>query len=234
MRLTLLESDRTVLRSAEWAALSIVAHATLVWLGVSLTQGGSQLPADEREARVFFLLPPDRVDAPMRQLDIIRLGRAGADIQGGGHLALPGLSLTPGKHSPGDRRMGEKHGIRGEVPFGPPAFLTDSAFSVLDVDQVVERYEGTAAPIYPKELVASGAEGQVQASYVVDAAGRVDTTTITVLQSDHPLFTASVRTALGEMRFRPAKRGGHTVRQLVQQRFRFRIMSSSQASDPTS
>jgi hypothetical protein len=63
----------------------------------------------------------------------------------------------------------------------------------------------------------------VQATYVVDATGRVDTTTIQVLQSDNPRFTESVRTALGEMRFRPAKKGGRTVRQLVEQRFNFRI-----------
>ena len=40
---------------------------------------------------------------------------------------------------------------------------------------------------------------------------------------DHPRFTESVRTALADARFRPAKRGGHTVRQLVQQRFRFKL-----------
>jgi hypothetical protein len=44
-----------------------------------------------------------------------------------------------------------------------------------------------------------------------------------VLQSDDPLFTQSVLTALSEMRFRPAKKGGRSVRQLVEQRFRFRI-----------
>jgi hypothetical protein len=32
-----------------------------------------------------------------------------------------------------------------------------------------------------------------------------------------------VRTALGEARFRPAKRLGKTVRQLVQQRFSFKL-----------
>jgi hypothetical protein len=57
----------------------------------------------------------------------------------------------------------------------------------------------------------------------VDTTGRVDTTTIQVMQSDDPRFTESVRTALGETRFRPAKRAGKAVRQLVQQRFRFKL-----------
>jgi hypothetical protein len=64
----------------------------------------------------------------------------------------------------------------------------------------------------------------VQAIYVVDTIGRVDTTTIQVVHSDDPRFTASVRTALGQMRFRPAQRAGKTVPQLVEQKFRFKIV----------
>jgi TonB family protein len=101
--------------------------------------------------------------------------------------------------------------------------IPDTIFSVLEVDETVERYEGSAAPAYPPDLLAVGAEGMVQATYVVDTAGRVDTATIQVLHSDDPRFAESVRTALGLMRFRPATRGGKSVRQLVEQRFRFRI-----------
>jgi hypothetical protein len=67
----------------------------------------------------------------------------------------------------------------------------------------------------------------VQAVYVVDTTGQVDTITIQVVRSDDPRFTASVRTALGQMRFRPAKRSGKTVRQLVEQKFRFKIVPAS-------
>jgi TonB family protein len=88
---------------------------------------------------------------------------------------------------------------------------------------MVERYESSAAPVYPPELSARGKEGKVDATYVVDTIGRVDTSTIQVLQSDDPRFTESVRTALGEARFRPAKRAGQPVRQLVQQRFSFKL-----------
>ena len=72
-------------------------------------------------------------------------------------------------------------------------------------------------------MSAQGKEGKVDATYVVDTIGRVDTTTIQVRQSDHPLFSESVRTALGEALFRPAKRAGKPVRQLVQQRFNFKL-----------
>jgi TonB family protein len=235
MRLTLLESDRSFLRSAECASLSILAHAGLVWLAVAMTEGGSQFPTDEREARVFFLLPPDRVDTPLRQTDVIQLGKLGGDFAGGTELTGPGdgRSLAGSAHLA--RRLGRRSHARGTVPFGPPPALSlDTAFSVLEVDEAVERYEGSAAPIYPRDLIALGTEGQVQATYVVDSTGRVDTTTIQVLQSDDPRFTESVRTALGGMRFRPAKRAGKAVRQLVQQRFRFQILPSSQTADRNS
>jgi protein TonB len=99
---------------------------------------------------------------------------------------------------------------------------------------MVERYESSAAPVYPPELSAKGKEGKVEAEYVVDATGRVDTTTIRVMASDHPLFTASVRESLGEARFRPAKRAGKAVRQLVQQRFRFKVAPASGVANQSS
>ncbi|HUR93361.1 MAG TPA: TonB family protein [Gemmatimonadales bacterium] len=224
MRLTLLESDRSFLRSAECASLSILAHIGLAWLAVGATEGGRLMPTDEREARVFFLLPPDRVAAPMRQIEILQLGAIGGAFEGGTTRTGLGAGLNVEATSKGTRRYGERSRTRGEVPFGPPPTLRlDTAFSVLEVDKMVERYEGGAAPVYPPDLIALGTEGQVRASYVVDTLGRVDTATIQVMLSDDPRFTESVRVALGAMRFRPAKRAGRSVRQLVEQSFRFRI-----------
>ena len=228
MRPTLLESGRKFFQSAECAFISILAHAVLVWFAVGLTGGGARIPTNEREARVFFLLPPDRVDIRSRQTEIIQYGNLGGDVEDGKHLLKPDggwLSLAPAHGARGRR---DRTGARGQLPFGPPSrFIPDTAFSVLEVDEMVERYESSAAPIYPRDLAAIGAEGQVQAIYVVDTTGLVDTITIRVVRSDDPRFTASVRTALGQMRFRPAKRAGKAVRQLVEQKFRFKIVSPS-------
>jgi TonB family protein len=214
--------------------VSIVAHAVLVWYAVSSTDAGRQIPTDEREARVFFLLPPDRVDARERQFEIIQLGKLGGDIEDGRHLLKPDggwLSLKPAHGARGKR---DRSGARGRLPFGPASrYVPDTAFSVLEVDEIV-RYESSAAPIYPKDLLATGTQGSVQAIYVVDSTGRVDTTTIEVVRSDDPRFTASVRTALGSMRFTPAKRAGKTVRQLVEQKFNFKIVPQSRMVEQVS
>jgi TonB family protein len=228
MHLTLLESDRSFLRSAECASLSILAHAGLVWLALGVTAGGRQLPADEREARAFFLLPPDRVQAPLGQLDVIRWEAVGGALDGGTRLTGAGDGVLGRPAGSGTARPGARSYARGDLPFGPPARLFDTTFTVFEVDATVERYEGSGAPAYPSDLAEAGVEGLVRATYVVDATGRVDTTTIRIMSSDHPRFTTSVQTALGEMRFRPAKRRGQPVRQLVEQRFRFQIGRSAQ------
>jgi hypothetical protein len=235
MRPTLLESDRSFLKAAECAFASILAHAWLVWFAVGLTQDGRQIPSDEREARVFFLLPPDRVDVRVRQTETIQWGKLGGDLEDGMHLTQPGEGRRIREPAYGARRWGERSGARGELPFGPTLpFVPDTVFSVLEVDEMVERYEGSAAPVYPHDLLAMGAEGLVQAIYVVDTTGWVDTTTIQVVRSDDSRFTQSVLTALGLMRFRPAKRGGKTVRQAVEQQFRFRILPAAQVAEQTS
>ena len=228
MRPTLLESGRNFLQSAECAFVSAVAHLALVWFVVSLTEGGRQLPADEREARVFFLLPPDRVDVRNRQFEILQYGKLGGDIEDGRYLLKPDGGWLSLEQAHGARGRKRKAGAQGQLPAGPPSlYIPDTAFSVLEVDEMV-RYESSAAPIYPRDLMATGTEGLVQTTYVVDTVGTVDTTTVRVMYSDDPRFTESVRAALGQMRFRPAKRAGKTVRQLVEQKFRFKIVPASE------
>jgi TonB family protein len=235
MRLTLLESDRSFWQSAECASVAILVHAGLVFFALTATLGDWQIPTDEREARVFFLLPPDRVDQRLRQSEIIQLGKLGADLEDGKLLTRAGEPGLIRERAYGARRRGGRTGARGELPFGPvPVFVLDTAFSVLEVDKMVERYESSAAPIYPRELIALGMEGMVQTIYVVDTTGMVDTSTVKVVISDDPRFTESVRNALGQMRFRPAIRAGKTVRQLVEQKFRFRIDPAPQVAKQVS
>jgi TonB family protein len=228
MHVTLLESDRSFLRSAECVSLSLLAHAGLVWLALGVTADGRQLPADEREARAFFLLPPEYERGPLGQLEVIRWEAIGGALDGGAWLLGSGDGVAERAAESGTARSGARSYALGDLPFEPPARLIDTTFTVFEVDAMVERWEGTAAPAYPPDLAEAGVEGLVRATYVVDETGRVDTTTIRIMTSDHPGFTTSVRTALAEMRFRPAKRRGKPVRQLVEQRFRFQVGRSAQ------
>jgi hypothetical protein len=97
MQFTLVESSRSVLQTTECALLSVFAHGALICLAAGLTAGGRQLPADEREARIFFLLPPDRVPVQPYQIETFQLGRLGVDFQDGADLthASPGSRSRP-------------------------------------------------------------------------------------------------------------------------------------------
>jgi TonB family protein len=223
MRLLLLESDRPFFRSAETAAVSIVAHIGVALLALTTPTGAFRLPTTERDVRVLFLLPPDRVDAAGRGAEISLPGRPGSGLDEAGQLPAEGEGQRLVATASRARREGERSGAQSDRPLGPAPFLSEKVYTVLQVDETVERYESSAAPVYPPELSARGTEGQVEAAYVVDTTGMVDTSTIRVIKSDDPRFTESVRAALGETRFRPAKRAGKAVRQLVQQRFRFKL-----------
>ena len=69
------------------------------------------------------------------------------------------------------------------------------------------------------------------AQYVVDTSGFADTTSLRIIRSTHPDISASVRDALPYMRFRPAKIGSASVRQLVEQEFRFKIQQAAAIPD---
>lgn len=224
MRITLLESDRHFLQTAECALVSIAVHLLVVVGAIAGTADGVVLPNDEREARVFFLLPPDRVHLPSSQSEAIQWGKLGGDIDDGRHSEANGEGwLTYHRAAVGRRNTSDRSGARGKLPIGPGNQLTDTTFSILQVDSAVQRFESSAAPVYPPELLASGTEGVVYATFIVDTSGMVDTMSIRLLTSPHPRFSESVHQALTLMRFRPAMRGGHKVRQLVEQHFRFTV-----------
>ena len=78
---------------------------------------------------------------------------------------------------------------------------------------------------YPAVLLTKGREvqGQVLVEFTVDTTGRPDMSTLSVLQSDHELFTAAVRKAIPSMRFVPAVENGRKTRALVTKQFRFAV-----------
>ena len=77
-------------------------------------------------------------------------------------------------------------------------------------------------PAYPAELRAGKVSGSVTVMVVVDSTGALEMSSLKVVRSDHPLFTAAVRTALPGLRYRPAMVGSRAVRQLVRHEFTFR------------
>ena len=103
------------------------------------------------------------------------------------------------------------------------------AFSIIDVDSAAERDPLSAAPLYPKEMLARNIEGSATMRFVIDSTGLIDLGTIAVMASTHDDFVKAVKDAMPRMRFRPAQRGSTAVRQLVEQPFKFEIKLSAAA-----
>jgi TonB family protein len=205
------------------AVLSVAAHVVLIGAAVYGTGERSQQLVEEISQRIYYLPPPDRMpssDALAERIQYVDVGN-GARMHG---------EVKPDGTQPGQSKPAESAGGRGAPGVDPqdqqsqlPMPSEDSVYSILNVEETAVRSEASAAPIYPPELIATGVEGAVVTTFVIDTTGRADTSTIDIVQSSHPLFVASVRTAIPGMRFSPAMVQGRRVRQVVEQRFQFRI-----------
>lgn len=203
--------------------VSVAAHAVLIGAAVYGTGVRSRELAEDITQRVYYLPPPDRVpasEATVERVQYVDVGN-GARVTG---LENP-TGAPPGAPRPDERKSGR--GADGVDPVDRPSTLAvpsdDSVYSILNVEETAVRTEGSAAPAYPPELIQQGIEGSVLANFVIDTTGRADSTSIEILQATHPLFVQSVRSAIPGMRFSPAMVQGRKVRQMVEQRFQFRI-----------
>ena len=92
-----------------------------------------------------------------------------------------------------------------------------------DVDVGAKQIPGTGVLRYPAAMRMANRDGEVFAMFVVDERGLVDMATFRVVSSTDPEFTAAVREALPTIRFRPARKQGRAVRQVVEQPFTFTL-----------
>ena len=96
------------------------------------------------------------------------------------------------------------------------------AFTAAQVDQPVR---GDAleplVPAYPDSLFEARVGGEIEVEFVVNADGRVRGDTYSVIASTHPRLGEVVRRAVVAHAWRPARRGGQTVAQVVQLPFSF-------------
>jgi TonB family protein len=105
----------------------------------------------------------------------------------------------------------------------PQRVSEKQTFFEFQVEQEAKLVAGGTAPRYPTALRAAKVEGEVLAQFVVNQEGRVDTASFKALKSTDPMFTATVRSSLTELKFTPARVGDKAVKQLVQMPFVFNL-----------
>jgi len=197
------------------ALVSAAAHLSVLGILVSHPPRWRN-PSASRLLPALYLYAPDRRPALPREIRIPIPAPPGVPEDASGAALTPALTgelpLTPPQ---------EEEGLT--LP-GPNEASFDSVFAALEVDSEVVRYDWSASPDYPDSLRREGTEGYVEAEFVVDTTGRVDLGTVRILRRSHAEFESSVRSALAGMLFRPAWRGFRKVRQVVGQRFAFRLI----------
>ena len=231
----LLESDaRPQLRRAG-GVVSVVIHTCIIGVAAEATAGGREPPASRVEAitDIVFIppVPPvgptpapatpsrrsvgpepiiDRVpDVPIvfrPELSKIPTGLPDPSAA----LARPGDPELPGS-----RTIGVLPGSH---------IVTDSPTPYTDATvEKSARLLTVVAPRYPERLRAAGISGRVVARFVIDTTGRVEPTTVTMLESDHEAMADAVRGVLPKLRFDPAEVGGRRVRMLAVMPFEFSL-----------
>jgi len=91
------------------------------------------------------------------------------------------------------------------------------------VDSIATVDPTSAGPEYPPALAQRSVEGASTLRFVIDSTGRVDMSTVRVVNATHKLFAQAVLAAMPKMKYRPASIAGRPVRLLVQQSFTFQI-----------
>lgn len=205
--------------------LSVATHAVLLG-AVTYGKGPRSDLLHFRELKapeIYYLPPPDREPGQRAMAERITY----VELAPGGSRAAPESRTGMEARRRAHERTKRDDGTAGTELAAQAAATAinsdDSVYSVLATDESAVRVEGSAAPVYPPDMLAHGIEGSVMTRYVIDTTGRADSTSLVVLAASNPAFEMAVRAAVPGMRFLSAQVQGRKVRQLVQQEFQFRI-----------
>ena len=206
------------------AVASLIAHGAIV-VGILFASRPALRAATEVEERIAeYLFPTNRAPV-VGEHPLVYMASKGGGV-GSSSAVGPGHE-APVKHDP---LKLETAAPTGGTSGTPPAIAQEQkmaeslgAFALLDVDSAAVRDPHSVAPSYPKDMEAKGIDGLVRVRFVVDSTGFVDPATVTVLRATNESFARAVRTALPDMRFRPAMMGTKAVRQLSEEDFAFKV-----------
>lgn len=233
----LLESKAVATPRVGGSLVSTAGHATVVAILVALTAHQESPPREIREAALHFV-PTPRVSvaasAPSTPSATARTVSSAVEPSpiipmvldvGEIPIGVPDISFASGGVTARD--LGATGGSRVSGPLSGSELNSNSGepFAAHEVDVPVVLAPGSPTPTYPDLLRSAAIAGGVMVEMVVDTSGRVEAGSVRIVQTDHALFSASVRAVAPRLRFLPAKAQGRNVRQLVRLPFRFSLHS---------
>lgn len=228
----LLETEAKRQRRAGGATLSVAAHLAIVGAVAAGTAHGRPVQPPEKPQQVNVVVPVQRAkvvtesrepqraattappDMVIRRIDAPRFTpRELPPIQPSTGAPIDSI-VVGGAAGPGTSLGAAAGGIFDEPRGGVSEWNTS---------ELLMHVLAPAKPRYPESLRSAGIEGRVLVEFTVDTTGRVDASSVKIINSTHDLFTRAVRDALGNFRFRPAEIGGRRIEARAQMPFEFAI-----------
>ncbi|MGV3710998.1 MAG: energy transducer TonB [Gemmatimonas sp.] len=243
MSLHLIESTRTAPKDAQrggGATASVVVHMLLV-AGAFTVASAAPIEKQPIEKQELIYHAPEPVPVPQPAVETQPSSNATASpIASPAAVApaIPELTSIPVDIPPinlesrtdwgaidfAKRTARGTTGIgEGGVGTGATTTTPGAVHSYLQVDRQVNILSGYRVPRYPESLRSMGIEETVNATFVVDTLGRIESGSLDLSGVRHMAFASAVREALANARFRPAEVAGRPVRQRVAQAFVFSI-----------
>lgn len=232
MLTNLFESRARPQRRRAGAALSLITHATILASAVGATQATPLVtPADTARDRIIWVPRPDANPAPVvhpaTAEPILPQREFTREMS---KIAIPVITpptLPPIDAPVVDAELWARERARAVVAAAGASIGTATSsgagvYAVGTVDKAA-RLTTVVRPRYPEVLRNAGVSGRVVIHVVVDTLGRAEMNTLQVMESTHDAFSATVREAVGRMRFTPAEANGQRVRMLVEMPFDFQI-----------
>jgi protein TonB len=233
----LIESKARKDKKAGGTVMSVVLHSAFILLAVYATASAGIEAEKSRQENIKFIETPKAKEVevkkeeppPPEKIAVVpppkgfQVLRAPVEIP----IDIPKIDLTRRVTNEEDfSGKGVAGGTATGVAGGKPIDLnSNQTYFSFQVEKQVEPISNTQQVAFPEALRSSGVGGEVQAQFVVDTLGRIESGSFKVQKTTNDLFAAAVRSHVPRMRFYPAEVGGRKVRQLVQQAFVFNIQN---------
>lgn len=222
----LVESRATRPRRASWTAFSFLAHSTAIVGAISLTTRAAPDARLDPVQGIVYVAPQP---APQAALPAAPDNAAASIIIPRTDFTFPTI-IPPSIDAPAPDFLSRviedlSRSTVGTIIGGNPGVTAapGGVHTAETVDRVVAPLPGNPSPLYPSRLSGAGVEGDVSVRFVVDTTGRVEASSVEIVQASHALFGEAVKQWLKQTRYAPATVNGRRVRQLVGQRVGFTL-----------
>lgn len=226
----LIESTPKKFKSTKQSVASLVLHLVLGYGAVTATAGAAEaLKEILQDTTMIFLKPPEpsppKEEAPPPDAIV----SANPPPMGFQTVMppteipkdIPPVNLNEKFNAADFTGKGVEGGIAAGI-VGGTGPVTGETFLAADVDDPVQPIN-TVTPRYPPVLQSAGISGFVEAQYVVDTLGHVESGSWRVMRSTNKAFEEPAREGIMKTLYKPARIKGQPVRQLVQRRISFTI-----------